>query len=698
MKTVFRQFGWIFCLLIFCVFAANAQNPVSVSMSVSPNSVPAGGKATAKVTASIQSGWYIYSVTQGGGGPNPTKISLEGGPFKAGGISGPKPKVKFDENFQMNTESYSGGAAFNIPFTVAADAPEGSQTVNVNFRYQACNDSVCLPPKSIKTSAPLTISAGKVTPSPSPTPKNSPSPTPSATPTPSPTTSPTVSPTLTPTPANVNANVVSNLNANINTNIAANVNTENSNANSVSYATTTNPNDPPPTNFSNGGFTNDMPLWTFLWAAIGAGLISLLTPCVFPMIPITVSYFTNHSEGSRAKATRNAFIFALGIIFTFTIVGFLLAIFFGAAGINKFAANPYVNIFIGGLFLAFAMSLFGAYELGVPTSVLTKLDSFQRGKESSQYIGLLLMGLVFSLTSFTCTTPLVGGLLVLATQGSWLYPILGMLVFSAVFALPFFILALAPQLLSQLPRSGGWLNSVKVVMGFLEVAAAMKFISNVDLVWGWGFFTREVVLASWIAVCLLITVYLLGFFQLSHDTKPERLGAVRVMIALMFLSFGFYFFTGLFGKTLVGVEAFLPPKTENAVSAVSGNNTDSNGELNWITNDFEKALTTAKAENKSIFIDFTGYTCTNCRWMEANMFPKPIVKEELSKFVRVKLFTDGEGQPYEGFQKMQEEKFGTVALPLYAILTADGKTVATFPGLTRDENEYVKFLKTGIQK
>ena len=233
-------------------------------------------------------------------------------------------------------------------------------------------------------------------------------------------------------------------------------------------------------------------------------------------------------------------------------------------------------------------------------------------------------------------------------------------------------------------------------MGFLEIAAAMKFISNVDLVWGWGIFTREFVLASWIAVCLLITVYLLGFFQLSHDTKPERLGAVRVLISLLFLTLGFYFVTGLFGKTLVGIEAFLPPKTEtSAIVSSTGGSTSNNGELTWITNDFQQALAAAKAENKPLFIDFTGYTCTNCRWMEANIFPQPKVKEELAKFVRVKLYTDGEGEPYEGFQRMQEEKFATVALPLYAILTPDGQTIATFPGLTRNEDEYLKFLKTG---
>ncbi|MEQ1924357.1 MAG: thioredoxin family protein, partial [Pyrinomonadaceae bacterium] len=283
-------------------------------------------------------------------------------------------------------------------------------------------------------------------------------------------------------------------------------------------------------------------------------------------------------------------------------------------------------------------------------------------------------------------------ILVSAANGDLFYPVVGMLAFSSVFALPFFILALAPNLLNSLPRSGSWMNSVKVVMGFLEVGAALKFLSNVDLVWGWGIFTREVVIAGWIGLSVLITLYLLGLFKFSHDSDDNRVGLVRVLNAFLFATLTFYLLTGLFGSRLGELESFLPPmKQTTAVS--SGGQTLANGELAWITNDYEAALKTAKAENKRVFIDFTGYTCTNCRWMEANMFPKPAVNTELSKFVRVKLFTDGEGEPYEGFQRMQEARFGTVALPLYAIITPDDAIVARFEGLTRNESEFVAFLQ-----
>jgi thiol:disulfide interchange protein len=221
---------------------------------------------------------------------------------------------------------------------------------------------------------------------------------------------------------------------------------------------------------------------SFVWFAATAGALSLLTPCVFPMVPITVSYFTQHAGTSRSASVRNAIIFALGIIATFTALGLALAILVGATGINQFAANPWVNLFITAIFLGFAFNLLGAYEIQVPPILLNKLDAATRNGASSGTVGALLMGLMFTLTSFTCTAPFIGTLLVTASQGQWQRPLAGMLAYSVIFALPFFILAVVPQWMARLPKSGGWLNSVKVVMGFLEIAAAMKFLSNADLV------------------------------------------------------------------------------------------------------------------------------------------------------------------------------------------------------------------------
>ena len=434
-------------------------------------------------------------------------------------------------------------------------------------------------------------------------------------------------------------------------------------------------------------------LWNFILLAATLGALSLLTPCVFPMIPITVSYFTNHSSGSRSRSIRLAAIYSIGIVATFTIIGMVLAVFVGAAGINLFAANPWVNLLIAGIFLFFAFNLFGAYEIAIPPSILTKLDSVTRSREGegSGVIGALLMGLTFSLTSFTCTSPFVGTILVSAAQGSWQTPLIGMLAFSTVFAIPFFILALVPQWMAQLPRAGGWMNSVKVAMGFLEAAAAMKFISNVDLVWHWGIFSRNVVLSIWIAIGIILSLYLLGKFQLAHDSKPERIGAFRLASAVLSLAVSLYLITGLFGSRLGELEAFLPPLPEvSSLGDASGGNTS-----DWITNDHAAALETAKKENKRVLIDFTGYTCTNCRWMESNIFTQPDVAAEMNKFVRSRLYTDGSGEIYERQQQFEESAFGTVALPFYAIVDGSGKTIATFPGLTRSKDDFIDFLKKG---
>ena len=285
-------------------------------------------------------------------------------------------------------------------------------------------------------------------------------------------------------------------------------------------------------------------------------------------------------------------------------------------------------------------------------------------------------------------------LLVMAAQGSWKWPLLGMLAFSTVFAAPFFMLALLPQFVSRLPRSGGWLNAVKVSMGFLEVAAAMKFLSNVDLVWGWGLFTRNAVLATWVALGLLLCLYLLGNFRLPHDSTTERIGAGRLAAAIVSLTITVHLLTGLFGNRLGEIEAFLPPAADGT-SADRGSGT-LEGELPWIVNDYDQALSMAKRENRLVLVDFTGYTCTNCRWMEANMFPRQAVREELERFVRVRLYTDGDGEIYEKYQRFQADTFGTVALPYYAVMAPDGRALATFPGLTRNTDEFVAFLRSPL--
>jgi thiol:disulfide interchange protein DsbD len=411
------------------------------------------------------------------------------------------------------------------------------------------------------------------------------------------------------------------------------------------------------------------------------------------MVPITIAYFTNHSAGNRKGALNSALTFSIGIILTFTALGIALALIFGAAGVNQFAANPWVNLLITAIFIGFAFSLFGVYFVQLPSVLTNKLSSFTRSKENSHAVGTLLMGFTFTLTSFTCTAPFVGTLLVMTAQGNWRWPLAGMLAYSAVFALPFFFLALVPQMLRQMPKSGGWMNSVKVVMGFLEIAAAMKFLSNSDLVWGWGIFTREVVLAVWVGIGILIATYLLGYFRFEHETPVGHIGPVRVGLLMFALTVTIYLGTGLLGHPLGELDSFLPPSSRELIS--STNTKAPSNDLPWIVNDFEAARRQARQENKYIFVDFTGYTCTNCRWMETNMFSRPEIRPELEKYVRLRLYTDGEGALYQQHQNLQQAKFGTVALPFYAVLTADGESVATYPGLTRDPAEFISFLQRG---
>ena len=429
---------------------------------------------------------------------------------------------------------------------------------------------------------------------------------------------------------------------------------------------------------------------SFLWLAAVTGALSLLTPCVFPMLPITVAYFNGNASRSNAHALRHASLFAAGIIITFTALGLGLAIIVGAAGLARFASNPWVNVAIGVVFIAFALSLLGLYDIPLPfgNKLLNRADAAARSKSGNAF-GSVLMGFAFTLASFTCTAPFVGPLLVSAARGDWMRPLAGMAVFSIVFATPFFLLALVPRWTTSLPRAGGWLRDVKVVVGLFEIAAALKFFSNADLVWRTGLISRQTSLLVWIAVAAISMIYLVMATRRTKSKSTSRslswlavTGAAAVTLWLA---------SGLTGRSLGEIEAFLPPAPIAPYSALSPS-TGKPVQLSWVLNDHRAALAQATATNRLVFIDFTGYTCTNCRWMEANMFSRADVSSAMSQFVLSRMYTDGEGPVYEAQQKFQEDRFGTVALPLYAIVDAEGKTVRTFSGLTRSPGEFISFL------
>lgn len=430
--------------------------------------------------------------------------------------------------------------------------------------------------------------------------------------------------------------------------------------------------------------------WPFVILALTMGFFALLTPCVFPMIPITVSYFTHQGELENQNPVKQSTVYVLGIIATFTILGLILAITLGASGANQLASNPWVNLFIGALFTYFALSLFGMYEIQLPASLR---NLFQKQEGRGGYVGTLFMAVTFTLTSFTCTVQFVGLLLVAATQGHWFWPMLGMVIFSTAFAFPFFFLALFPQYLSSMPKSGGWLNSVKVVLGFLEMAAAFKFFSNTDLVWNWQIFTHSTVLAIWAILMFITGIYLLGKIQLPHDSKLEKLSVPRMMLSVFFLTFALYLSSGLFGRPIHGlIYSYLPPK----LTEQEGKLTEADGgeEFLWYT-ELEDAFVEANTVGKNIFVDFTGYTCTNCRWMESNIFTKEEVKKRFQHYVLVRLYTDG-GNNYREKQQYEIDRFGTAALPYYIILSPEDDVLGKFPGMTRNLDEFLDFLDKGI--
>jgi thiol:disulfide interchange protein len=628
-----RSAAWV--LLVGALLVARpvaVQTPIHWSLAPEAGAKADPGKPlTIILSAKIDDGWHLYGLTQPPG-PAPLTLTIDkSGPFSlAGAITESAPIQKFDPNFGATTQYHEDAATVTLPLTIAADAPLGQTPFRLTVNFQACNAQVCLPPKDEKLEVSIDVGSTGAPPPASDVQPDATAPTASASGAPS-----------------VTRAAVPDLAAS-------------------SKATT---------------------LGAYLGLAIAMGALSLVTPCVFPMVPITVSYFTRRAGQTRRAAVVQALVYGLGIVLTFTLVGFTLAIAFGASGLNRFAADPWLNLGVTALFLAFALSLFGVWELALPSRLVTAAAKADSGHGA--FAGTLLMGLAFTLTSFTCTAPFLGTLLVVASQGDWQWPLAGMIAFSTIFALPFVLLALAPNWLASLPRSGPWLIAVKAVMGLLEIAAAMKFLSNVDLVWHWGIFTRPVVLIVWTAISIVLDLYLIGLIRLGHAPRLSRPGIARWTAIAAGVALGVWLASGLTGNRLGELEAFLPPADLAGMAPGS--------ELRWIINDYDQAFADARQTGQPVLVDFTGYTCTNCRWMEANMFPRPDVARELARYVRLRLYTDGQGEMYRRYQQLEQTTFGTVALPFYAVLKPDGTPVVTFGGLTRDPAEYINFLRRGLE-
>ncbi|TAE25024.1 MAG: DUF255 domain-containing protein [Candidatus Kapaibacterium sp.] len=688
----FRKLAFHLVALVFAsLFLAPTLNAKHIDFALSPQKLvlKPGAEGKLTLTLTIEQGWYTYGMIprldKDGLGPKATEITLKSNKIATlEKIIAAKPKQKFDQGFQMEIDYYEGKVIFTIPVKARVDAPLGKYPLTLNVEYMVCNAQTCLPPDDKECAFSVEIIGDEITAQtqvPMP-PKNI-------------------------LPAHDTAVPTATVQAiPKDTSISSNQAPSNQAPSNQAPSNQAPSNQQPSTESQREiAAKRDEGIWAYLWFAMGAGATALLTPCVFPMVPITISFFTKRAQKKRSRGIRDSLVYALGIMFTFTALGVILSLLFGATGISDFAANPWVNLALAGLFIALAFNLFGSFEIPLPTGLLNKMNNAAGNGDS---IGaVLLMAITFSITSFTCTVPFVGAALISASSGEWFYPIVGMIGFSGVFAFPFVLLALFPAAMARLPKAGGWMNNVKVVMGFLEIAAAMKFISNSDLVWAWGILSREVFLAIWIGCCLMIMLYVLGVFRFAHDSPVASIGAPRAVFALLFASLTFYLVAGLFGKKLGELDAFLPPSNyEEIIGKDEGGNMRDDvrsqatkpqapsNHQSWLTS-YEAGLAVAQQTGKPVFIDFTGFTCTNCRWMEANVFTMPEARDLMRDMVKVQLYTDRKTEPYLSNKKRQLEQFGTIELPLYVLLKPDGTVLAT-KAFTRDRAEFVNFLKKAL--
>jgi thiol:disulfide interchange protein len=432
-------------------------------------------------------------------------------------------------------------------------------------------------------------------------------------------------------------------------------------------------------------------LAAFLAAAFVAGLLALLTPCVFPLIPVTFGFFTKQAGENHSRLIGLAGAYAVGIIVSFTLLGLVAALTFGAAGANRVAANPWFNLFFGALFVVFAFSFFETFLITLPPFLMRFARPLSGAGGPT---GVLFMGFAFVFAAFTCTAPFIGTVLVAAasaTGSGWLRPLLGMLVFAVALALPFFLLALFPGLLSRLPRSGGWLTRFKATLGFVELAYALTYFSKADLVWQAHILTAPVILGLWAALAIACGLYLFGLLRVSaYPEERARQSGWRIATAVSFFAAGMYCLYAMTGRPVSGLLlAYLPPAGYGSSAQKGAADSD------WLSN-YNQGLIQARASDKPVFIDFTGYTCTNCRYVEQNIFPKSPVDTLLAgSFTRVRLYTDG-GQDGPGNERLQQTMFGTVALPLYAIVSPTGKVVSQLSGSGHSVEDFAQFMTNGL--
>ncbi len=675
-----RLLYFLLAVTLYSVLAqAQIINPVKWTNSLKMTDATNG---VITFTANIKSGWHMYSNDSPSDGPVPLSIkwkTLEGVKL-VGGLKPSKSPVTIDDkNFEMKVRQWEGTVTLTQKFTVTAP----KYKINGELSFMSCSGETCTAPTKeqfdFAGAAALPQDAAAQNPAAAQDPALA---------------------AETPTAA-----VDSLPNA-----IPADPTTETDTA-SLAPTTVISSNLWAPVTFNDKAALDtagkDSSLWFLFWACFLGGLLALLTPCVWPIIPLTVSFFLKKGN-SKSKSLSSAITYGLSIIVIYVLLGLIVTAIFGANGLNALATNAVCNIIFFLLLVLFAVSFLGAFEIKLPDSWSSKIDS--KAEKTTGLLSIFFMAFTLVIVSFSCTGPIIGTLLVeTASSGSLLGPIVGMFGFALALAIPFSLFALFPSILKKLPRSGSWLNTVKVVLGFLELALSLKFLSVADLAYGWHILDRETFLALWIAIFFLLGLYLLGSIWLKSDGERKPIGVVRLLLALVSLAFTAYLVPGLWGAPLRVTSAFVPPLYTQDYTT--------NPEVSQEYEDFEQGITVAKRNGKPVFLEFSGYGCVNCRKMETAVMGLDEVKGKLKDdFVHIRLMVDDKAElakPMiverngkrtelttvgDKWSYLQEVKFNSNSQPYYVVLDTDGNLMSGPFAYKEDVQGFMDFLNRGIKK
>ena len=636
-------------------------------------------------TATAEDGWHLYDQNLPEGGPVSTSFNFEtlkGAELVGKPISSIKPTVVYDELFAMELRWYPGTVSFTRKIKVTDPAKFEAAG---EIEFMACNDETCLPPERVE----FAFNKSQI----------------SAT---------TAATTNTPEPIASEEILAENKEVPT-TSTPEKKHTEKA----VSSPATVS-----------GELTNRSDLWTpvidklkafgdttvtatdtswlfIFFAGFLGGLVALLTPCVWPMIPMTVSFFLKRTK-DRKKAIRDAMTYGVSIIVIYLVMGLLITGIFGASALNDLSTNAIFNIIFFLLLVVFAISFFGAFEMVLPSSWTNKLDT--KADSTTGIISIFFMSFTLVLVSFSCTGPIIGTLLVqAASMGTAVGPAIGMFGFALALSIPFSLFAIFPNMLQSMPKSGGWLNSVKVVLGFLELALALKFLSVADLAYGWRLLDREVFIVLWIAIFALLGCYLLGKIKFAHDSDLPYVSVPRLFMAIISFSFAIYMVPGLWGAPLKAISAFAPPLYTQDFNLYDS-------EVHATFDDYEAGMAYAKKVNKPVIIDFSGFGCVNCRKMEASVWTDPKVKQILEKdYVLITLIVDDKTKLPEPisieehgktrklktigdkWSYLQRSKFGANAQPFYVLLDEKGEPLGPSYAFNEDVPQYIQFLQNGLK-